>query len=56
MFDPANVLPLALEELASREGDDIAQCDRLHCNDTIGRCPACPVKPAAASGADGGES
>jgi hypothetical protein len=51
MFDPATVLSLALEELVNREGDDIAECDRLHCGDTIGPCPACPVKLDAAPGA-----
>jgi hypothetical protein len=56
MFDPPTVLPLALEELAISAGDDIAQCDRLHCNDTIGPCPACPVKLDTASGRDDGEA
>jgi hypothetical protein len=52
MFDADTVLPIALKELTSGEGDDIAECDRLHCNDTIGPCPACPIKPAAACGRD----
>ena len=56
MFDPDNILPLALAELAICAGDDIAECDRLHCNDTIGPCAACPVKLNAASGRDDGAS
>jgi hypothetical protein len=52
MFDPDTVLPIALEELAISQGDDIdPECDRLHCGDTIGPCPACPVKLDAAPGA-----
>jgi hypothetical protein len=54
MFDPATVLSLALEELVNREGDDIAECDRLHCGDTIGPCRACPIKLDAARGRDDG--
>jgi hypothetical protein len=50
MFDPDTVLPIALEEPAICAGDDIAECDRLHCNDTIGPCPACPTKLATACG------
>ena len=52
MFDPDNILPIAREESASRAGDAVAECDRLHCNDTIGPCPACPVKLDAAPGQD----
>jgi hypothetical protein len=42
MFDPDTVLPLALQELASRDSD-IAACDRMRCSDTIGPCTACPI-------------
>jgi hypothetical protein len=56
MFDPATVLSLALEELAICEGDDIAECDRLHCNDTIGPRRACPIKLDTARGRDAGEA
>jgi hypothetical protein len=55
MFDPDTVLPIALEELAICEGDDVADCDRLQCNDTIGRCPACPIKLDDASAREQGE-
>jgi hypothetical protein len=56
MFDPATVLSIALEELVNREGDDIAECDRLHCGDTIGPCRACPIKLDTARGRDDGEA
>jgi hypothetical protein len=56
MFDRATVLAIALEELAICEGDDMVECDRLHGNDTIGPCPACPVKLDAVPGAQDGES
>jgi hypothetical protein len=49
MFDPDHILPTAVDERASRAGDDIAECDRLHCNDTIGPCAACPLKVDEAS-------
>jgi hypothetical protein len=42
MFDPDNILPVALEELVICEGDDVTDYDRLHCDDTIGPCAACP--------------
>jgi hypothetical protein len=56
MFDPDNILPIACEEPASCAGDAVAECDRLHCNDTIGPCAACLLTLDTASGRDDGES
>jgi hypothetical protein len=56
MFDPDNILPVALEELVICEGGDGTECDRLHCNDTIGPCAACPIRFDNASGPGDEES
>jgi hypothetical protein len=55
MFDPDNILPIALADLAICKRHDVAECDRLHCNDTIGPCPACPVKLDDATAREEGE-
>jgi hypothetical protein len=55
MFDPANILPVTLEELVICERG-VTECDRLHCNDTIGPCAACPIRLQTTSGPGDEES
>jgi hypothetical protein len=56
MFDPDNILPVTLEELVICERGDVTECDRLHCNDTIDPCAACPIRLHTTSGRGNEES